>query len=112
MKTRFPSRLLSTAILTLLLAGGCAQTSTQPSKPASKASPEASAAIASANAAIKDALANKWIWVNTEKFAEEAQAAADKGDNTVAIKLATKAKAEADNAVAQYNYEKTHLRGM
>jgi hypothetical protein len=113
MKTRFPSKLLSTAILSSLLIAGCASmNSSAPGNPASKASPEATAAIASANAAIKNAKANNWIWVNTESFAEEAQAAADKGDNAVAIQLANKAKAEAENAVAQYNYEKAHPRGM
>jgi hypothetical protein len=112
MKTRFSYRLLSTTILSLLLVTGCSYFSSKPSEPASKASPEAVAAIASANAAIKNAKANNWIWVNTEKFAAEAQAAADKGDNAVAVKLANKAKAEAENAVAQYNYEKAHPRGM
>jgi len=112
MKTRFPSRLLSTAILSLLLASGCAQMSAQSSEPASKASPEAVAAIDSANAAIKNAKANNWIWANTEQFAEEAQKAADKGENAVAIKLANMAKAEAESAVAQYNYEKANPRGM
>jgi hypothetical protein len=112
MKTRFPSRLLSTTILSTLLTTGCAHLSAQSSEPASKASPEAVAAIASANAAIKNAKANNWIWVNTEQFAAEAQTAADKGDNAVAIQLANKAKAEAENAVAQYDYEKTHPRGL
>lgn len=111
MKTRFPLRLLSTAVLSLWLVTGCAgQTSKTDSS--SKASPEATAAIAAANDAIKAAKANDWIWRDTEKFAKEAQAAADKGDNAVAIKLANKAKDEADNAVAQYKYEKAHPRGL
>jgi hypothetical protein len=112
MKTRFPSRLLSTAILAIMLSTGCTQMSAQPGESASKASPEAGAAIASANDAIKKAKANNWIWRDTEKFAEDAQAAADKGDNATAIALAIKAKTEADNAVAQFNYESTHPRGM
>jgi len=111
MKKRVPLRLLSTAILSLWLVSGCAGQSTKASSK-TMASPEASAAIAAANDAIKSAKANKWIWRDTEKFAEEAQAAADKGDNAVAIKLANKAKNEADNAVAQYNYEKAHPRGL
>lgn len=112
MKTRFAYRLLSTAVLSMWLATGCSLLSAQSDTAAAKASPEATAAIASANAAIKNAKANNWIWVNTEKFAEEAQAAADKGDNATAIKLANMAKAEAENAVAQYSYEKSHPRGM
>lgn len=112
MKTRFPSRPLSTAILSILLTAGCAQMSAQPGEPATKASPEAVAAIASANAAVKKAKANNWLWRDTEKFAEEAQIYADKGENKVAIILANMAKAEADNAVAQYSYETAHPRGM
>jgi hypothetical protein len=112
MKTRFSYRLLSTTILSMLLVTGCSYFSSKPGEPASKASPEAVAAIASANAAIKNAKANNWVWVNTEDFATDAQTAADKGDNAVAIQLANKAKAEAENAVAQYNYEKTHPRGL
>jgi hypothetical protein len=111
MKTRFPLRLLSTAVLSLWLVSGCADQSTKAAS-TSKASPEASAAIATANDAIKAAKANDWIWRDTEKFASEAQAAADKGENSLAIKLAKKAKDEADNAVAQYNYEKAHPRGL
>ncbi len=112
MKTRFPSRLLLTATLSILLSTGCAQTPEQSSNPASKASPEAVAAVAGASAAIKKAKANNWLWRDTEKFAEEAQIAADKGDNAVAIILANMAKAEAENALVQYNYETAHPRGM
>ncbi|HUT39710.1 MAG TPA: hypothetical protein VM011_00075 [Gammaproteobacteria bacterium] len=111
MKTRFPLRLLSTAVLSLWLVSGCADQSTKAAS-SSKASPEAAAAITAANNAIKAAKANNWIWNATEDFAKQAQEAADKGDNAVAIKLASKAKDEADNAVAQYNYEKAHPRGL
>lgn len=111
MKIRFPLRILSTAILSLWLVSGCASQSNK-AESASKASPEASAAIAAANDAIKAAKTNNWIWRDTEKFAEEAQAAADKGENAVAIKLANKARDEANNAVAQYNYEAAHPRGL
>jgi hypothetical protein len=111
MKTRFPLRLLSTAVLSLWLVSGCADQATKAAS-SSKSSPEAAAAIAAANDAIKAAKANNWIWNATEDFAQQAQAAADKGDNAVAIKLANKAKDEANNAVAQYQYEKAHPRGL
>ena len=111
MKTRFPIKLMSTVMLSMWLAStGCAQQGTK--GPDSKASPEALAAIADANAAIKVAKTNDWIWRDTEKFAEEAQAAADKGDNAVAIKLAHKAKQQAEDAVSQFNYENAHPRGL
>ena len=76
------------------------------------ASQQALDAIADANAAIKVAKSNDWIWRDTEKFAEEAQAAADKGDNAVAIKLANKAKQQAEDATEQFNYENAHPRGL
>jgi hypothetical protein len=114
MKTRFSLKVTVAAFLSMWLATtGCAQQPAATAKePASMASPEATAAIASANAAIKTAKANNWIWRDTEQFAAEAQAAADKGENDVAIKLANMARKEAENATAQFNYENSHPRGM
>ena len=109
MKPRFIVKLVSTLILSLWLVNGCAEKAT---KSASAASPEATAAIAAANDAIKKAKANNWMWRDTEKFAKEAQAAADKGDNATAIKLANKAKSQAESAVAQFNHEKNNPRGL
>ncbi|MGB5260036.1 MAG: hypothetical protein WBO34_05865 [Gammaproteobacteria bacterium] len=110
MKSSFIVKLLTTVILSLWLVNGCAEKATKSS--AGKASPEAIAAIAEANDAIKAAKANDWLWRDTEKFAEQAQAAADKGDNAAAIKLADKAKAEAGNAMEQYLHEKANPRGL
>jgi hypothetical protein len=110
MKTRLPVKLLATALLSLWLVNGCAGQASKSS--GSKASPEAMAAIANAADAIKAANDNDWIWVNTEDFLKQAQEAADKGDNETAISLAGKAQFEAEAAVTQYNYEKTHPRGL
>ena len=110
MKPSFTVKLLSTVILSLWLVNGCAEKATKSS--AGSASPEAAAAIAGANDAIKEAKANNWIWRDTEKFVKQAQKAADKGDNAAAIKLANKAKAQAEDAVAQYQYEKANPRGL
>jgi len=110
MKTRSHVMLLISAILSLLLINGCADLATTSS--ATKASPEATAAIAGAGSAIKAAKANKWIWRDTEKFLKQAKAAADKGDNKTAIKLANKAKFQAETAVSQYKLEKANPRGM
>ena len=109
MKTSFNVKLLSTALLSLWLVTGCASSS---SNGGSKANAEATAAIANANAAIKSAKSNDWIWRDTEKFAKEAKAAADAGDNAKAIKLADKAKFQAEAAVEQYNLETTQPRGL
>ena len=110
MKLRLPVKLLTTALLSLWLINGCADQAVK--NPASKASPEAMAAITNASDAIKIAKGNNWIWVNTETFLEEAQAAADKGDNSTAISLAGKAQFEAEAAVIQYNHEKDTYRGL
>ena len=109
MKPRFIVKVVSTLILSLWLVNGCAEKAT---KSASAASPEATAAIAAANGAIKKAKANNWIWRDTEKFSKQAQEAADKGDNATAIKLANKAKAQAEDAVKQYEYEMANPRGL
>ncbi len=110
MKTCLPVKLLSTALLSLWLVTGCANQAMK--NPDSKASPAAMAAIANATDAVKAAKANNWIWVNTEEFLEQAQEAADKGDNDTAISLAGKAQFEAEAAVTQYNHESAHPRGL
>jgi hypothetical protein len=111
MKTRSHFKLLITAILSMWLINGCAEQATK-TDGGSMASPEATAAIASAGSAIKAAKANNWIWRDTETFLKEAQESADKGDNAAAVKLANKAKFQAEAAVAQYNYEKANPRGL
>ena len=110
MKTRLPVKLLTVAVLSTALSVGCAAQQTKES--ASMASPEATAAIAAASAAIKKAKANDWVWRDTEKFLSEAQQAADKGDTATAVKLANKAKFQAEAAVIQYNHEKSISRGI
>jgi hypothetical protein len=111
MKTRSHFKLLISAILSMWLISACAEQATKADS-GSMASPEATAAIASAGSAIKAAKANNWIWRDTEKFLKEAQAAADKGDNDAAVKLADKAKFQAESAVSQYKYEKANPRGL
>ena len=109
MKTSFNIKLLSTALLSVWLINGCASNS---AGGGSKASSEANTAIANANDAIKAAKANDWIWRDTEKFAKQAKEAAGAGDNTKAIKLADKARFQAETAVKQYNMESTQQRGL
>jgi len=110
MKTRHTARLLATALLSLWLVSGCADKGAKSST--SSASPEAMAAIAGANDAIAAAKKNDWIWRDTEGFAKKAKEAADKGDSATAIKLATKAKFEAESAVSQFNHETANPRGL
>ncbi|MGB5180136.1 MAG: hypothetical protein WBP44_15575 [Gammaproteobacteria bacterium] len=112
MKTSFHVKLLTTALLSLWLTGGCADQSTKSEPAAAKASPEATAAIANANDAIAIAKSNDWIWRDTESFLGKAKEAAAAGDNAKAITLADKARFEAEAAVKQYNFETTHQRGL
>ncbi len=111
MKLRLPVKLLTVALLSSALSIGCAAQQAKESSTAT-ASPEATAAIAGASAAIKKAKANDWIWRDTEKFLKQAQAAADKGDTATAVKLANKAKFQAEAAVIQYNHEMSISRGF
>ncbi len=95
------------------LINGCADQAMKPvASSGSMASPAATAAITNAGIAIKAAKANNWIWRDTEKFLKEAQAAAAKGDNDTAVKLADKAKFQAEGAVEQYNYETANPRSL
>ena len=97
------------AALLVVLVSGCA---TQPSRDAVSGAAGTQAysegvtqALNNARAAIQEANANQWIWRDTEKFLEEAEAAAQKGDELLAIKLANKARAQAELAVNQYYLE-------
>jgi pectate lyase len=113
MKKRLPVKLMTTTFLSAVLMIGCAQTQEKAaSGGASKASPEAAAAIKEASDAIKVAKGNNWIWRDTEQFLKQAKEAADKGDSDTAVKLANKAKFEAEAAVTQYNLEKNNPRGF
>ncbi|MEE9342162.1 MAG: SoxXA-binding protein [Gammaproteobacteria bacterium] len=76
-----------------------------PAKAASAASPEATAAISAAKSAIGKAKGNNWIWRDTEKFLKKAEDAAGKGDNDAAVKMANKAKDQAESAVKQYEQQ-------
>ena len=113
MKTRSHVKLLLSVVLSLWLVNGSAdQVLKTETDSMSKANPVAIAAIASAASAIKAAKANNWIWRDTEKFLKQAQAAADKGDTKAAVKLANKAKFQAETAVTQYKFETANPRGL
>jgi hypothetical protein len=112
MKTRFYVKLLSTALLSLWLTTGCADQSKKSETAASKPNPQTTAAITNANDAIAIAKSNNWIWRDTESMLAKAKEAAAAGDNTKAVMLADMAKFQAEAAVEQYNYEKTHQRGL
>ena len=104
MKRIFTGKQLGIVVLALGVAVGCATTPQEPAAPS--ASAEATQAIDGAKAAIAQAKSVDWLWRDTEKFLSEAEAAAAEGDNATAIKLANKARDEAELAVNQYYLEK------
>lgn len=110
MKTTDFLKQVAVVIFCAAFSAGCSHFSSDTAKKAeatkaAKASPEATQAIAAAKTAIGKAKANDWIWRDTEKFLKEAEAAAGKGDNATAIKLANKAKSQAEDAVKQYQQQ-------
>jgi pectate lyase len=105
-------KLLAIVSLSCVVSAGCADQQTKGSATTSKASPEASQAIKNASDAISLANSNNWIWLNTEDLLKKARTAADSGNDADAIKLADKARFQAEAAVIQYNYEKAHPRGF
>lgn len=97
---------LITVALALGIAVGC---STAPKEeataPVDTGVADATQAINSAKAAMAKAESLEWIWRDTGKFLGQAEDALAKGDTDTAIKLANKARNQADLAVNQYYLE-------
>ncbi|HEC29899.1 MAG TPA: SoxXA-binding protein [Gammaproteobacteria bacterium] len=96
----------------LLLSGGLIVGCATESPKKSGASSAALQAISAARAANKKAKASGFEWRDTGKFIKKARAAAKKGKNAKAIKLANKAKGQAVMAVKQAQFEKTMDRSL
>jgi len=92
------------AVLALGVTIGCTQQQQKPAPAAEKAS-AAELAIKAAKAANKKAKAVGFEWRDTGKLITKAEAALKKGDEKTALKLANKARFQAEEAVRQYNYE-------
>jgi nucleoid-associated protein YgaU len=103
MKRILTGKALVPVVLALGLAAGCA--STPPEQAAPSGPNEVTQAIDNAKSAIATAKSLDWIWRDTESFLKEAEAAAAKGDDATAIKLANKARSQAELAVNQYYLE-------
>lgn len=114
------SRLTTVGIvlLSLGMVTGCAQQQQKPEAEPMAApqtdpkAAEAEKAIADAKDAIAKAKENNWIWRDTEKFLKEAEKAYKEGKYDEAIKLANKAKDQANLAVEQYQKEQQMDRGL
>ena len=107
MKFKNKIKQLSVILLTASIAVGCASQQKQDEPaPAAKKGPSASSiAIANAAAAMKKAKSLNFLWRDTGKILKKAKAAASKGDETQAVKLANKARSQAEMAVKQYYVE-------
>lgn len=109
---------VSLSVLMIGLVGGCA------SKPAEKAAPqqaqEASApktvsagagkAIEEARAAVKQAASVDGLWRDTEELIKQAEAALAQGNEETAVKLAKKAKRQAELGYKQAMDEQKNWR--
>jgi len=106
-RTVFGKRLVP-LVFVLGLVAGCAST---PPEDAGDKNAEVNQAIDEAKAAIAKAKAVDWIWRDTEKFLKQAEseAAAADGQKSMAIKLANKARDQANMAVNQYYLEKAKI---
>jgi len=107
MKLKRTLTLASAAILSIALITGCGGKNVK-----SGNSSDAAGAIAAAQNSVKKMNALGWKWRDTAKFLKKAKAAKKKGDNGKAVKLANKAKAQAELAIQQYHYEKTISRAV
>ena len=96
MTKRTTARLFCVALLSLGLITGCASTDEAPDTTSS-----AEQAIADAKAANAEAKGVNYEWRDTGKLIKKAEAALASGDDEGAIKLANKAKKQAEIAVAQ-----------
>lgn len=103
MKLTLPAKYLSISLLALGLVVGCA---TQPKQEVDTGpSAAVTRALDAASAAMDNAKALNWIWRDTGKIYEAAEKAAKEGDDATAIKLANKAREQAEDAVNQYYLE-------
>ncbi len=107
-RTVFGTRLALVALV-LGLVAGCA--SSPPEQQAQDQNAEVNQAIDAAKAAIAKAKAVDWIWRDTQKFLKQAEneAASAEGQKSLAIKLANKARNQAELAVNQYYLEKAKV---
>jgi nucleoid-associated protein YgaU len=108
-RMNFGKQLVPVAMV-LSMVGGCA--SAPPETPAKDNMAEVNQAIDAAKASIAKAEAVDWMWRDTEDYLKEAEteAAAGAGHEELAIKLANKARNQADLAVNQYYLE--HAKAM
>lgn len=96
----------------LLAMSGCA-TQQEAAKPAAPTiSDSAKSALASAQAAVKDAKAKNALWTTAESALKAAEEAEKKGDSAAVISNAEKAKQQADLGMGQLKYPVGQLKDL
>lgn len=100
-------KLVALMLVTGSLVIGCAGTTEDAPKQGA-----AAAAVASAEAAYKVALDELYAWRDTGKLIKKAKKALKAGKDADAIKLANKAKRQAEDAVAQKYAERDRIKDM
>ncbi|MGA7802269.1 MAG: LysM peptidoglycan-binding domain-containing protein [Gammaproteobacteria bacterium] len=109
MKLIRAAKYLSVTVFALVVAVGCATAPKEEAAPAPVAQGPSQAttqALAEAKAAIAKMDALDWKWRDTAKIMKKAEAAAAKGDDAKAQKLAKVAQLQAEDAINQYYLEK------
>ncbi len=99
-------KFLALMVVTLGLVIGCAGTTEEESQG------DAASAIAAAEKAYKIALDEQYAWRDTGKIIKKAKKALKAGDEAKALKLANKAKKEAEDAVTQKYLELDRLKDI
>lgn len=106
-------KLIVTSGMVLGLTVGCADTSKKDAEAAAAAeAAKVNQSISDAKQASKKAKSVGNEWRDTGKLIKKAEAAAKKGDNENAMKLASKAKTEAELAYKQYILEESIDRAL
>jgi len=106
MKRMIFGKQLVSVLMMLGLVVGCSST---PPAPMQDNTAETTQAIDAAKSAIAKAKSLNWIWRDTEELLAEAEKEAAAGNSETAIKLAGKARSQADLAVNQYYLEKAKV---
>lgn len=99
-----------TAASLLALSGCATQEAAKPAAPT--ISESAKAALASAQAAVKDAKAKNALWTTADAALKAAEEAANKGDSAAVITNADKAKQHVDMGMKQLAYPTQQIKDL
>jgi len=105
-------KIFALILVTGSLVIGCAGTTEEDSTSQTSQASGAEGAIAAAERAYKKAVAELYAWRDTGKLIKKAKKALKDGNEDKAIKLANKAKKQADDAIAQKYFELDRIKDI